>query len=147
MSRLETAGLGLAALHFLKVNVKVLVAQSCPTLCDPVGYSLPGSSVHGVLQARILEWVAIPLSKGSSRPRDRTQVSCIVGRFRALGNSRAAGNNPPLTSVEGFAKHSQEERIFLFQSFLFINNITNGEEAGSVNVDGETLRLQALRAQ
>ena len=78
VSRLETAALGLAALHFLKVNVKVLVTQSCPTLSDPMGYSLPGSSVHGVLQARILEWVATPLSKGSSRPRDQTQV---LGRF------------------------------------------------------------------
>ena len=43
-----------------------LVVQSCPTLCDPVDYSLPGSSVHGILQARVLEWVAIPFSRGSS---------------------------------------------------------------------------------
>ena len=56
------------------------VAQSCPTLCNPMDCSLPGSSVHGILQARILEWVAISFSRGSSRPRDRTQVSCIVGR-------------------------------------------------------------------
>ena len=56
------------------------VAQSCPTLCDPVDCSLPGSSVHGILQARILEWVAISFSRGSSRPRDRTQVSHIAGR-------------------------------------------------------------------
>ena len=48
------------------------VTQSCPTLCDPVDYSLPGSSVHGILQARILGWVAIPLSRGSSQPRDQT---------------------------------------------------------------------------
>ena len=50
------------------------------TLCDPVDYSPPGSSIHGILQARILEWVAISFSRGSSQPRDRTQVSCIVGR-------------------------------------------------------------------
>ena len=56
------------------------VAQSCPTLCDPVDCSPPGSSVHGILQARILEWVAISFSRGSSRPRDRTQVSHIAGR-------------------------------------------------------------------
>ena len=56
------------------------VAQSCPTLCDPVDCSPPGSSVHGILQARILEWVAISFSRGSSRPRDRTQVSGIAGR-------------------------------------------------------------------
>ena len=56
------------------------VAQLCLTLCDPVNYSPPGSSVHGILQARILEWVAISFSRRSSRPRDRTQVSRIVGR-------------------------------------------------------------------
>ena len=57
------------------------VAQSCLTLCDHVDYSTPGSSVHGILQAWILEWVAIPFSRGSSWPRDRTHVSCIAGRF------------------------------------------------------------------
>ena len=56
------------------------VAQSCPTLCNPIDCSLPGSSVHGIFQARVLEWVAISFSRGSSQPRDRTQVSYIVGR-------------------------------------------------------------------
>ena len=60
--------------------MKVKVAKSCPTLFNPVDYSLPGSSVHGILQARILEWVAIPFSKESSQPRDQTWVSCIAGR-------------------------------------------------------------------
>ena len=59
----------------------VLVAQSCPTLCDPTDCSPPGSSVHGILQAGILKWIAIPFSRGSSQPRDRSQVSCIAGRF------------------------------------------------------------------
>ena len=58
------------------------VAQSGLTLCDPVDCSPPGSSVHGILQARILEWVAVSFSKGSSRPRDRTQVSRIAGKLR-----------------------------------------------------------------
>ena len=49
-------------------------AQSCPTLCDPMGCSPPGSSVQGISQARILEWVAISFSRGSSQPRDQTQV-------------------------------------------------------------------------
>ena len=60
---------------------KMLIAQSCPTLCDPVDYSLPGSPIHGILQARILEWVAVLFSRGSSQPRDRTQVSCITDWF------------------------------------------------------------------
>ena len=54
--------------------------QSCLTLCNPMDYSPPGSCVHGLLQARILEWVAISFSRGSSQPRDRTQVSRIGGR-------------------------------------------------------------------
>ena len=62
-------------------KVQVLVAQLCLTLCHPMDCSPPGSSVHGILQARILEWVAILLSRGSYQPRDQTQVSCITGRF------------------------------------------------------------------
>ena len=56
------------------------IIQSCPTLCDTVDNSPPGSSVHGILPARILEWVAISVSRGSSGPRDRTQVSRIADR-------------------------------------------------------------------
>ena len=51
--------------------------QSCLILCNPMDYSLPGSSVHGILQARILEWVAVPSSTGPSPPKDQTWVSCI----------------------------------------------------------------------
>ena len=54
--------------------------QSCLTLCDPKDGSPPGSSVHGILQARMLEWVPISFSRGSSQPRDRTRVSCFAGR-------------------------------------------------------------------
>ena len=62
-------------------SVAVLVAQSCPTLWDPVTCRLPGSSVRGILQARILEWISIPFSRGYFWPKDWTQVSCTVGRF------------------------------------------------------------------
>ena len=61
-------------------KVKVLNTDSCLTLCNPMDCSLPGSSVHGMLQARTLEWVAISSSKGSSQPRDQTQVSSTAGR-------------------------------------------------------------------
>ena len=66
------------------------VAQLCLTLGDPLDCSLPGSSVHGILQARILEWVAISFSRGSSWPRDGTQVSCITGRCFTLWATREA---------------------------------------------------------
>ena len=58
------------------------VSRSVMDSLRPVNCSLPSSSVHGIFQARVLEWVAIPFSRGSSRPRDRTQVSCIAGRLR-----------------------------------------------------------------
>ena len=64
------------------------VAQLCPTLCDPVDCSPPGSSVHGILQARILKWVAISFFRGSSRLRDQTQVSHVAGRRFILWATR-----------------------------------------------------------
>ena len=62
--------------HVSKWKVKVKVTQLCPTLCNPMGYT-----VHGILQARILEWVDFPFSRGSSQPREQTQVSHIAGGF------------------------------------------------------------------
>ena len=63
-------------------NVHAKPLQSCPTLCNPLDCGPPGSSVHGILQARILEWAAISFSRGSSGPRDRTHVSYVayIGR-------------------------------------------------------------------
>ena len=66
------------------------VAQSCPTLCDPMDCSLSGSSVHGIFQARVLEWIAISFSRGSSQVRDRTQVSSIAGVFFTTRVTREA---------------------------------------------------------
>ena len=61
-------------------------AQSCPTVSDPLDCSPPGFSVHGIFQARIIEWVAISYSRGSSRPRNRSHVSCVscTGRWILL---------------------------------------------------------------
>ena len=67
----------------------VKVAQSCLTLCNPMG-SLPGSSVHGILHARVQEWIAVPFSRGSSQSRDWTQVSCIAGGFFIIWATRKA---------------------------------------------------------
>ena len=71
------------------------VAQSCLTLCDPKGCSLPGSSVHGIFQAIVLEWIAISFSRGSSQPRDRTLVSRIVDRCFTVWATRTS----PIFSV------------------------------------------------
>ena len=64
------------------------VTQSCLTLCDSILCSLPGFSIHGILQARILEWVTISFSRGSSQPRDQTQVSHVGGRLFNLWATR-----------------------------------------------------------
>ena len=66
------------------------VAELCPVLCHPVDCSPPGSSAHGILQARTLEWVAILFSRRSSQPRDQTQVSLIAGRFSTVWATREA---------------------------------------------------------
>ena len=77
--------------HFQVFTVpRVLVTQLCPPLSDIMDCSPPGSPVHGILQARILECVAIPFSKGSSQARDWTWVSCIAGRFFIVGATREA---------------------------------------------------------
>ena len=71
---------GFCSTQQLCLKRKSEVAQLCPTLFHPTDCSPPGSSIHGILQARVPEWVAISFSRGSSRPRDRTWVSRIVGR-------------------------------------------------------------------
>ena len=70
--------------------VCLLVAQLCPTLCNPMDCSLPRSSVHVISQARILEWLAISFSRASSRSKDQTQVSCIAGRCFTVWATREA---------------------------------------------------------
>ena len=79
--------IGTHSIHYSQMCV--LVAQSCLSLCNPVDCSSPGSSVHGIFQARILEWVAFPFSRGSSQPRDWTQVF-IAGRFFTVWVTREA---------------------------------------------------------
>ena len=72
-----------------RTSVHVLMPQTCPTLCDPMGCSPPGSSVHGIFQAVILEWVAISSSRASSWPRDQTHISCISSTGRQIFYHRA----------------------------------------------------------
>ena len=90
----------------------VLFTQSCLTLCDPMDCSPPGFSVHGILQARILECVAISFSRGSSRPRDQTHVSCIAGGL--------------FTTEPPGKPHSKFTYILLCLSFFFLNHSLTG---------------------
>ena len=97
--------------------LRPLCVLSCPTLCDPMDCSPPGSSVHGVPQARILEWVAISSSKGSSRPRDRTCASCGLLHWQAgslpLGippsNSKALTQSCGASALAGVSRARQRQ--------------------------------------
>ena len=81
----------------------VIVTQLCPTLCNSMDCSLPSSSVHGILQARILEWVAISISRGSSWPRNWAQVCCIADRFFTIWATR---EDPHQRGLGAFSKSS-----------------------------------------
>ena len=95
-------------------KVKVKVAQSCPTLCNPMDYT-----VHGILQARILEWVAFPVSRGSSQPRDRTQVSHIAGGFFTRWATREAQGSPGnLMEKHNPRCHPRPNQNLLFNKML-----------------------------
>ena len=85
----ESSGTTHSFMHSI-MFVLCLATQSCPTLCDPMNCSLPGSSDHGILQAIILEWIAISFSRGPSQPRDRTQVFHITGIFFTVWATREA---------------------------------------------------------
>ena len=80
------------------------VTQSCQTLCNPMDCSLPGFSDHGIFQARVLEWIAISFSWGSSRPRDLTQVSRIVGRRFTKGNAKECSNYRTIALISHASK-------------------------------------------
>ena len=94
-----------------------LVAQSSPIPCALMDCSPPDSTVHGISQARVLEWVAFPFSRGLSQPRDQTQVSCIAGRFFSIWASSEAqfflkGRSkqwppPPVATIMDQSVHSQ----------------------------------------
>ena len=88
---------------------KVLVTQSCPTLCDPIDCSPPGSSVHGISQVSILEWVAVSFSKGTSHPRNQTQVSYTAGGF--------------FTDWTMKKTHSEDCLFVLFVALVVVQNI------------------------
>ena len=104
----------------------VLVSQSCPTLCNPMDCSPPGSSVHDILQSRILEWVTIPVSRRSSQPRDRTWVSCIAGRFFTTWATREA---PQLGCRECKYSTLQDNTKLLFRVTLLVHTSTSNEDS------------------
>ena len=120
--------------------LKVKVVQSCLTPCNPLSCSPPGSSIHEVFQARIVEWVAISYFRGSSSPRDQTQVSGIAGRFFTIWASR-------VTTIHKFQINavSQERRL---QSLTNVNPALTGriettwdESIGSLSTCGRVITV------
>ena len=101
--------------------MKVLVVQSCLILGDPMDCSQPSSSVHEIIQARILEWVAISFWRGPFQPRDRTLVSCLAGGF-----STAVPPGKPLCYFR--AKQKFEHKIFGIMRLLIFLRWNNGTE-------------------
>ena len=100
-------------LHFHCLLLKwsenwVKIAQSCPTLCNPMDYT-----VHGILQARILEWVAFPFPRGSSQPRDWTQVSCIADGFFTSWATREA-----LVTCQSLLFYHPHHWFFFFFAYI-----------------------------
>ena len=111
---------GAQNVSFSTLNSLCEVAQSCPTLCDPTDCSLPGSSVHGIFQARVLEWAAISFSRASSRPRDQTQVSCIAGRCFTLWATRA---NIKTYNILIRNTIKSEHKVKYTNNFLLLRNL------------------------
>ena len=114
----------------------VLVSQSCLILCDPMDCSPPGSSVHGILQAKIVEWVAIPFSRVSSQPRNRTQVSNIAASlFYHLSHQRS----PKQICLYMYLSSTQSIWVVFFYAFQnkwqisFLNSSLNSQIASSCN--------------
>ena len=97
------------------LNIICLVTQWYLTLCDPMDCGPPGSSVHGILQARTLEWVAMSSSRGSSQPRDWTQVSHITGRFfttwATVSDKTSVNLLSKFLKIEGWYREGGRSRV------------------------------------
>ena len=122
MSRSKPVPLMFLEALFMKVR-SVLVPQPCPTLCTLMDWSPQGPSIHGILQARILEWVAIPFSRGSSRTRDRTRVSPNCGRILYhLSQQGSPVGSKPVTIKQWMDK----QRVFHPYHWMGLGNKVKG---------------------
>ena len=108
----------------IEKKVKMLVAHSCQ-FCDPMAGILPGSSVHGILQASILEWVANPFSRGSSWPKDWTRVSCTAGGFFTIWATREAQE----ISYQSNLKHRTAESTYSAYSSCILKSLPTCDNA------------------
>ena len=126
---------GKSKIYRASTSLRAKLLQSCPTLCDPMDCSPPGSSVHGIFLARILEWVAMPSSRGSSRPRDWTHVSYIsytVSKFFTTEPPGKQGGKLVKVAVAVLSPNcpgktrqaTSSERVSMFQAWLRIASLS-----------------------
>ena len=102
---------------FRESPMQALLFQSCPTLCGPMDHSLPGSSVYGIFPVRILEWDAMPSSRGSSWPRDWTRFYCIAGGFCTTEPPGKPQESPMDLIKAGWVQGHQEQQKVCLESF------------------------------
>ena len=112
----------LAFALYIEVLLCVVSHSACPTLCDPMDFSLPGSSLYGILQARILAWTVILFSRGSSWPRGQTYISCITGRFFTIWATREAHIAWSVQFSRSVLSNSGTLRTTTYQPSLSITN-------------------------
>ena len=105
-----------------KSTMRSEVAQSCLTLFDPMDCSLPRSSVRGIFQSRVLEWVAISFSRGSSQPRDRTQVSRTAGRCFTVWATREAAFLSLASEFFRYSNHNLEQTVIYTRACYSYNS-------------------------
>ena len=131
----------------------MLVPQSCPALCEPMACHLPGFSVHGIVQVRMLEWVAILFSRGSSPPRDWMWVSCFTGRLFTIWATREAPNIPIKNIINGgkrdvtkkkrwSSKRALKAELLRMEGIGYIEPMifsSDGHNTGSVSNDGRSI--------
>ena len=119
--------------------------QSCSTLWDPMDCSLPGFPVHGIFQARIMEWVAISFSRGSSQPRDRTQVSHTAGRHFTLWTTGEEYHRPYVTSnfLWSFLRLQASLVLFLAPSLGFDEASKPSKQLSFMNIPSYSCCFQA----
>ena len=130
---------------------KVKVDQLCPILSDPLDCSLPGSSGHGILQVRILEWVAISFSRRPSQPRDWIWVSCISGwllTIWATYNNNTTGTSAKLRSCWVIdAGHHPRSRCYYCPHFMHFGTVAHRGRASCPGSQGSSESVRSFRSQ
>ena len=139
---------GDSAVKSLPASAGVLVTQSSSTLHDPKDCSPVGSSGHGIFQARILEWVSVPFSRGSSQPKDQSWVSCIAGRFFTIWDTREVHQLQETNAAQSLGQEDPlEKEMATPLSILAWENLWTEEPGGLQFVGSRRVRQDLATKQ